>query len=435
MKYLIKIIFLSAILLILLNCSKNSPPATPSSPSGPSTGEAKTILTFASSTTDPDGDDISYQFDWGDGNLSQWSNFLESGDTVSATHTWYNTGNYNISVRANDTKDKITEWSPPLSIIITPYDTSNMPPNQPSAPTGVDSGHTSTTYTFYASTTDPEGDSISYQFDWGDGTLSYWSDFLPSGNIIASEHKWTEKGSYSVRVHAKDEKEATSEWSQQHRINISDIPRVGLVAEYLFNGNANDESGNGNHGTLYGNASVASVLKIGDNIEDYMTVPHTVLNGLGDFTISLFIKLNTIHREGRDPGHAIISCSRINEDNAFLLFHNFNLKAWEFSIEDSRQTLPTDTTIFDKEWHSLIFMRNGTNGFLYTDGKALYTYVGGITLNIGAGGIIIGQEQDLVSDTVYLEQSQSLAGEIDNLRIYNRALSDKEIQGLYNEER
>ncbi len=408
----------------------------PSSPSGPSTAEVNNTLAFTSSTTDPDGDNISYQFDWGDGNLSQWSDFLESGEIVSATHAWNNTGNYNISVRANDTEDKTTEWSTPLSIIITPNDTSNMPPNRPPAPLGVDSGSTGNTYTFYASTTDPEGNSISYQFDWGDGTLSYWSNFLPSGNIIASEHKWTEKGTYSVRIHAKDEKEATSGWSQGHPITISDIPRDGLVAEYLFNGNANDESGNENHGTLMGNASVDSVLKIGDNTKDYMTIPHTVLDELGDFTISLFIKLDTIHREGHRPGHAVITGSRESQSNAFLLYHNCELKAWEFSIEDSRQTLPIDTTILDREWHSLIFTRNGTKGILYTDDNAIDAYVGDTDLNIGEGGVIIGQEQDFSSGgTVVFAKEQSLAGEIDNLRIYNRALSNKEIQALYNENR
>ncbi len=231
----------------------------------------------------------------------------------------------------------------------------------------------------------------------------------------------------------KDWERWITEREKLFRVNI---PRNGLVAEYLFNGNTNDESGNEYHGTLSGNASVDKVLKIGDNIEDYMTIPYTVLNELGDFTISLFIKLDSIHKEGWRPGHAIIGGSRKSQSNAFLLFHNYELKAWEFSIEDSRQTLPMDTTIFDREWHSLIFIRNGTKGILYTDGKALEEYVGDIKLNIGEGGVIIGQEQDFSPEgNLIFQKEQSLAGKIDNLRIYNRALSNKEIQALYNENR
>jgi len=223
--------------------------------------------------------------------------------------------------------------------------------------------------------------------------------------------------------------------TEREKLFRVNIPSDGLVAEYLFNGNAEDNSGNENHGTLIGNASVDNVLKIGDNIEDYITLPNSVFDGLENFTISLFVKLDKIHSKGRIPGHALISCSRGTEYNAFLTFYNYNKKAWEFSIEDSRRTLPMDTTILDRKWHSLIFLRNDGNGTLYINGKALDAYVGDIVLNIGEGGVIIGQEQDLVSGSRFLEKEQSLAGVIDNLRIYNRALSKKEIQAIYNENR
>jgi len=221
--------------------------------------------------------------------------------------------------------------------------------------------------------------------------------------------------------------------TEREKIFRVSIPRDGLVAEYLFNGNTNDESANKNHGTLFGNASVDNVLKIRDSNEDHMAVPNTVFDGLGNLTISFFIKLNKIHREGRIPGHSVISCSRRTEDNAFLIFYDYDKKAWDFWVEDRRLNFPIDTTIFDKKCHSLIFLRNGADGTLYIDGKAQNTRVSDIVLNIGEGGVIIGQEQDFVSETLHLEEDQSLAGEIDNLRIYNRALSNKEIQALYNE--
>jgi len=223
--------------------------------------------------------------------------------------------------------------------------------------------------------------------------------------------------------------------SEREKIFRVTIPRNGLVAEYLFNGNTDDRSGNENHGTLFGNASVDNVLKIGDNIEDYMTLPNTVFDGLGDLTISFSIKLNKIHREGRIPGHSVISCLRGGEDNAFLIFYDYDKKAWDFWVEDIRLNFPMDTTIFDRNWHSLIFLRNGEDGTLYIDGIAQNTRVSNIVLNIGEGGVIIGQEQDIISDTLHIEEDQSLAGKIDNLRVYNRALSVEEIRTLYNESR
>jgi len=51
-----------------LNMYINSPPNTPSKPSGPYWYiEADWYYDYSTSTTDPDGDDVKYQFDWGDG--------------------------------------------------------------------------------------------------------------------------------------------------------------------------------------------------------------------------------------------------------------------------------------------------------------------------------------------------------------------------------
>jgi YVTN family beta-propeller protein len=218
MKHLIKIMYCLLILVTLSNCSQNNPPATPSAPSGQSTAEAHSYLSYTFSTTDPDGDDISYQFDWGDGNLSEWTDFIESGKPVSANYVWRKTGTYNIHVRAIDTKEGVSDWSEalPINIVIC----TNFPPNQPPAPSGIDSGFVHTYYTFNASTTDPEGDSISYQFDWGDGNLSYWSDFYQSGDTVSMQHYWNNSGVYSIRVHAKDINNSESDWSAEHQIQI-----------------------------------------------------------------------------------------------------------------------------------------------------------------------------------------------------------------------
>ena len=52
---------------------------------------------------------------------------------------------------------------------------------------------------------------------------------------------------------------------------IAQIPTDGLVAYYPFNGNANDESGNGNNGTLVGGATTTTFLQLGDNASDALS--------------------------------------------------------------------------------------------------------------------------------------------------------------------
>jgi hypothetical protein len=62
-------------------------------------------------------------------------------------------------------------------------------------------------------TSDPDGDQIYLLFGWGDGTKSGWLGPYNSGNVINTTHKWTVKGSYSIKVKAKDIYGKESVWS------------------------------------------------------------------------------------------------------------------------------------------------------------------------------------------------------------------------------
>ena len=87
----------------------NHPPNTPSI-SGPSSGYAGVPYKFSTSAIDPDGDDIYYLFDWGDGSNSGWLGPYDSGKKVSEYHTWNNVGKYYVKVKAKD-ENKESGWS------------------------------------------------------------------------------------------------------------------------------------------------------------------------------------------------------------------------------------------------------------------------------------------------------------------------------------
>ena len=74
--------------------------------------------------------------------------------------------------------------------------------------------------TFSSSTTDPEGASLHYLFDWGDGNDSGWVGPFASGQTAEASHNWTNLGAYEVKVMAKDNYGARSEWSDVAIINI-----------------------------------------------------------------------------------------------------------------------------------------------------------------------------------------------------------------------
>ncbi|MFX1391410.1 MAG: hypothetical protein ACFE9Z_15200 [Promethearchaeota archaeon] len=93
----------------------NSAPNKPNTPTGPSEGEVENYYTFSFRTTDPEGHNIRYQVDWGDG--STWtSGWVSSGTTVSKTHKWTVGAAdcgipYSVKVRAQDIYGAWSSWS------------------------------------------------------------------------------------------------------------------------------------------------------------------------------------------------------------------------------------------------------------------------------------------------------------------------------------
>jgi outer membrane protein assembly factor BamB len=85
------------------------------------------------------------------------------------------------------------------------------PPDKPSI-SGLTSGGIKTEYTYTAETSDPDGDDVSYFFDWGDGSSSGWTEFVPSGTSVSRDHSWQRSGTYTIRVKAKDVYDYESNW-------------------------------------------------------------------------------------------------------------------------------------------------------------------------------------------------------------------------------
>jgi subtilisin family serine protease len=94
----------------------NSAPYLPSTPEGPSSGKPGKQLTYTTNTTDPEGNQVYYWFDWGDGTDSGWIGPYNSGTHVSASHVWNEKGDYSIKVKTKDTYGYETGWSEPLAV-------------------------------------------------------------------------------------------------------------------------------------------------------------------------------------------------------------------------------------------------------------------------------------------------------------------------------
>jgi hypothetical protein len=146
------------------------------------------------------------------------------------------------------------------------------------------------------------------------------------------------------------------------------------VAYYAFDGNANDGSGRGRHGTVQGNPTyVAGVtgqaIKL-DGTAAHVTVASVGISGAASRTISGWAKADTnhdpgmdqrlrLHRPGHDGQHFDIQAVG-NTGTTTLGYYGLHRYGWEQDI------LPIDL-----EWHHLAATLDGTTVTWYGDGMAI----------------------------------------------------------------
>ena len=211
----------------------------------------------------------------------------------------------------------------------------------------------------------------------------------------------------------------------------------GLVAYYPFNGNANDLSGNGNHGTVYGATATSnrfgspSAAYSFDGTTSYIRVPSSPsLQLVSDFSLCLWYKPNAWNSQtfGR-----ILTKHRAgpNMDGTWVLglyglFGVLDFEATPFfdPYTAGRTSPPVGQWTFatftyakaTREWRFYM------NGQLDNSGTRDYTILE--TPN----DLIIGAENHLSFNPPYY---WFFAGDLDDIRIYNRALTPSEIQSLF----
>jgi hypothetical protein len=190
----------------------NNNPGIPIIPIGTVIGIPSASYSYSTSAVDPDGDKVKYTFDWGDGTKS-YTPHINSGAVASANHTWSKAGTYKIRANAVDERGAASGWSEPQNVII------NSPPNDPSQPSGPRMIYAWAAYAYTSFASDPDGDQSECTFDWGDGNKSLTD--LRSGCNAVAVHRWTNEGTYQIRVIARDIAGATSNWSGNLTVTVS----------------------------------------------------------------------------------------------------------------------------------------------------------------------------------------------------------------------
>ena len=208
------------------------------------------------------------------------------------------------------------------------------------------------------------------------------------------------------------------------------VPATGLVGWWPFNGNANDESGNGNNGTVYGAALSADRFGIPMNAydfsDDYIEIqPIASLNGANDFTWSTWVQLgidaangqNYILSRGWDYANGFNLWA--NHTKSFLIVNGF------YSFQEG-----TNSYNFVNNWKHILVSRQSDIIKFYIDGQLDTSYVYNSPISTNNENFYFGVHKWIGQQPGYYPYN--FRGKIDDIGIWNRALSQEEISALYN---
>jgi hypothetical protein len=98
-------------------------------------------------------------------------------------------------------------------------DSENNAPQTPLVPQGPVQGSALNSLSYTTSTEDPDGDSVKFLFNWGDGSTSE-TELIGSCEGTAS-HSWSSAGPYQVTAKATDSNGASSDWSDALIVTIA----------------------------------------------------------------------------------------------------------------------------------------------------------------------------------------------------------------------
>jgi len=203
-----------------------------------------------------------------------------------------------------------------------------------------------------------------------------------------------------------------------------------LIAHWNLDETAGDiahNSAGGEDGILFGEpqwrpagGKSSGALEF-DGIDDYVSTAHIISPAAGDFSVLAWIK-------GGAAGQVIIS----QEGGTDWLMADSVNGTLKTNLKEPATTgrgasppgppLTCSVTVTDGGWHRIGFVRDGVNRILYVDGAEVARDVAA-SLESATGGLYIGAGANLESGSFF-------AGSIDDVCVYETALSAEEIAAL-----
>ncbi len=219
--------------------------------------------------------------------------------------------------------------------------------------------------------------------------------------------------------------------------SYSQIPTNGLIAWYPFNGNANDSSGHNNNGVITGAIPTAdrfghqgkALLFNGNN--QYVSVANNVWSD--SLTLSAWINANDFGSTNPQTAGRVIIFKAPNTgyncDYSLSVGYDQNSQArvsFNFGQGSTQYTSITGNIVLQtNQWYLVTATRANGISKIYINGVMDVSTTYSYTPYNQNFNLLLGMS---------VNANQSFSGALDELRIYNRALSVQEILNIYNEQ-
>ena len=215
------------------------------------------------------------------------------------------------------------------------------------------------------------------------------------------------------------------------------VPTNGLVGYWPFNGNANEEIGNTNNGTVNGALlttdinGIANNAYVFDGVSNYIDLPNNFYGGQTTTVVSFRLRFKI-----SSNGHSFIW----NKDGSWTevgIFIDVNGAFGIFWAYPNQYNgiVTTNGSIVPNIWYDAVIIINGSSSKIYLNGIEQT----GVTINTpsnsisftdagtcGSGINRFGFKKDSCSPANYFN------GILDEFMLYDRTLTQQEITQLYN---
>jgi Concanavalin A-like lectin/glucanases superfamily/Secretion system C-terminal sorting domain/PKD domain len=288
-----------------------------------------------------------------------------------------------------------------------------------------------------------------YVWSRGDTTQSIWVKNAGINKVTVFNSAGCSNADSTVVLFVKgiQQKDTSICFGNSIKLSIpsGSIPRNGLVAWYPFNGNANDESGNGNN--LISNGSPTFVNNYLNNVNsacnftsgnDYYLTPSSsfsLINNFSQGTLSFWVKINSHyisnHYFGIDNSFIIKQKHGVGSDLFCGLYGGTTkIRFGVSNVFPNTTDLIGNTNLSINQWYNIIGTWDGTNVKLYVNGVLDGNQVSSV-------GMSNRSNPDYMSIGSCLYGGNSTNppgayGAMSDVVIYNRKISNSEIQALYN---